>query len=309
MYPIHKILVCLDLTEVDPYLLKFVSYISQVSSSQKIYFASILKPVNIPEEISKKYPELITYSEKERKKKMEEEVSLHLDTSQEGLECIYEVRHGQKAKKILQLTRELGIDLVIMGKKKPKEGSGVLAQRLARRVACSLLIVPAGFDQKIRKLLVPVDFSDYSKIAVEEAITIAGTRDHSVEIVCQNVYHVPAGYTYTGKTFREFAKIMEKNAEKDFKNFIQKVDTRGVKITPVYSLDAYDDPVREIYKKSKVIRADLVVIGARGRTPATALFLGSMAERLIRKGFKIPLLIVRPKGKNAGIIEYLMEEV
>jgi nucleotide-binding universal stress UspA family protein len=51
----------------------------------------------------------------------------------------------------------------------------------------------------------------------------------------------------------------------------------------------------------------MIIIGAKGRTAATALFIGSLAERLIQINNKVPLLVTRPKGKNAGIIEYILE--
>lgn len=308
MYPIRKILVCLDLTEADPFLIKFVSYISQTSTPEKIYFASTLKDTKLPEEISKKFPELSAFSAEERENKMKEQVDRYLDSTLLA-NSVYIVKHGQKAKKILQLSIEEGIDLVIIGRKKGMEGSGVLAQRLARRLQCSLLIIPQGFEPKIETLLVPSDFSDYSEIAMEEAITIAGRQNSGIKIICQNVYHVPAGYHYTGKSYEEFAKIMEKNTEIDYETFIKKIDTKGVDISPVYSLDSNDDPVEDIYEMAHKIHADCIIIGARGRTTATALFLGSMAERLIRQDFEIPLLIVRPKGRNAGIIDYLREEI
>ena len=55
------------------------------------------------------------------------------------------------------------------------------------------------------------------------------------------------------------------------------------------------------------MHADAIVIGAKGRTDTTAIFIGSSAEKLIHIDSTIPIMIVRPKGRRAGIIELLKD--
>jgi nucleotide-binding universal stress UspA family protein len=224
-----------------------------------------------------------------------------------GLSISYIVKEGTLSKKIIKLAEEKSVDMIIIGRKVNLPGTGVASQRLARRASCSLLIVPEGSKPKISKLLVPSDFSDHSKEALEEAILIAENHGGKVEIICQNVFHVPSGYHFTGKTFEEFSEIMKMHAEINFKKFIRKIDTKGIKITPVYTKDDDDDPVQEIVSAAMELNADGIVIGAKGRTAATALFIGSIAERLIQYNDQLPLLVTRPKGKNAGILDYILE--
>jgi len=100
---------------------------------------------------------------------------------------------------------------------------------------------------------------------------------------------------------------MKIHAEINFKKFIRKIDTKNITITPVYTQDEDDDPVEDILAKAKEIHADAIIIGAKGRTAATVLFIGSMAERLIQLNEEFPLLVTRPKGKNAGILDYILE--
>jgi nucleotide-binding universal stress UspA family protein len=223
------------------------------------------------------------------------------------VEFSYVVKDGQLSKKILKLAHEKSADMIIVGRKVELPGTGVVSQRLARRASCSLLIIPEKSSPKIERLLVPSDFSDYSKDAMEEAIMIVEKFGGTPEIVCQNVFNVPSGYHFTGKSYEEFTSIMLTHAEINFKKFIRKIDTKGVKITPVYTQDDDDDPVEEILAKAIEIDADSIIIGAKGRTAATALFIGSMAERLIQFNDQFPLLVTRPKGKNAGILDYILE--
>ena len=46
-----------------------------------------------------------------------------------------------------------------------------------------------------------------------------------------------------------------------------------------------------------------MVIGSRGMTSAAAVFMGSVTEKLIRHNRKIPMLIVKKKGENAGLFK------
>jgi nucleotide-binding universal stress UspA family protein len=144
-------------------------------------------------------------------------------------------------------------------------------------------------------------------MALEKAVTFAGKIDPTPEVIAQNVFQIPTGYHYTGKTFEEFGEIMKKNAKKDYENFISELKLKKVKLKDIYTLDKDDDVITAIYKKAKDLKADIIIIGAKGRTATTAIFIGSKAEKMVQLDSDIPLLIIRPKGKRAGFREYLQE--
>ncbi|MBD3627200.1 universal stress protein [Cyclobacterium sp.] len=306
MYQIKKIIVCLDQSEMDKTLVKFAAFIAKTNQSKKIYFTNVIRNLSIPKDILNEFPNLISNMVEERENQMKKVVADNFDPNLK-VSTSFIVKEGQLSKKILKLANEKSADLILVGRKTKLPGSGVISQRLARRASCSLLIVPENSLPKIKKLLVPSDFSDYSKDALEEAIEIAEKNEGKSEVFCQNVYSVPSGYHFTGKSYEEFSQIMLKNAEVNYKKFIRKIDSKSVKIKPLYTKDEDDDLVVDIISKAQEIKADMIIIGAKGRTAATALFIGSMAERLIQMNDKVPLLVTRPKGKNAGIIEYILE--
>lgn len=306
MYQIKKLIVCLDLSEMDETLVKFAYFIAKTNQTSKIYFTNVIRNLNIPKEVLKEFPNLINSMIDERKGEMQKIIDKHFDKSL-ATECALVVKEGQLSKKILKLAHEKSADMIIVGRKVTMIGTGVVTQRLARRASCSLLIVPEKSVPKIDRILVPSDFSDYSKDAMEEAILIAEKNGGKVEIICQNVFTVPSGYHFTGKSYEEFTAIMQTHAEINYKKFIRKIDTKGFDITPIYTKDDDEDPVEDIIQKAIEIEADGIIIGAKGRTAATALFIGSMAERLIQLNDKFPLLVTRPKGKNAGLLDYILE--
>ncbi|ERM84594.1 universal stress protein [Rhodonellum psychrophilum GCM71 = DSM 17998] len=306
MYQIKKLIVCLDQSDLDKTLVKFASFIANANQTKKIYFTNVIRNLNIPKDVLEEFPHLIENMVEERKNQMKSLVESNISIFKD-IELSYVIKEGQLSKKILKLAHEKSVDMIIVGRKVNLPGTGVISQRLARRAGCSLLIIPEGAVPKIDRLLVPSDFSDYSKDAMEAAILVSEKYGGMAEIVCQNVFTVPSGYHFTGKSYEEFSAIMLMHAEINFKKFIRKIDTKNIKITPVYTKDDDDDPVEEILQKAKDVHADAIIIGAKGRTAATALFIGSMAERLIQLNDEFPLLVTRPKGKNAGILDYILE--
>ncbi|MEP0714234.1 universal stress protein [Algoriphagus sp.] len=305
MYLIKKMVVCLDQTSLDQTLVQHAAFIAQVNQTKKIYFVNVIKNLSIPKEVLEEFPNLVENMINERQEAMEATVKEHFKNTK-GISLNFIVKEGSLSKKILKLAEEKSADMILIGRKVHLPGTGVASSRLARRASCSLLIVPEGSVTRMQRLLVPSDFSDYSKDALEEAIMI-GEKHGGIEIVCQNVFTVPSGYHYTGKSYEEFTQIMKMHAEINYKKFIRKIDTKSNTIKPVYTQDVNDDPVEEIVAKAREIGADGIIIGAKGRTAATALFIGSMAERLIQYNDSIPLLVTRPKGKNAGILDYILE--
>ncbi|MFC4872942.1 universal stress protein [Negadavirga shengliensis] len=306
MYQTKKIIVCLDQTEMDKTLVQFAAFIASINQSKKIYFTNVIRNLSIPKDVLKEFPNLIDNMMEERKNQMKKTVEEHFDKSL-STNMSFVVKEGQLSKKILKLANDKSADIILVGRKITLPGTGVLSQRLARRASCSLLIVPENSSPKAKKLLVPSDFSDYAKDAIEEAIEIAEKNGRKGEIICQNVFTVPSGYHFTGKSFEEFSSIMQTHAEVNYKKFIRKIDTKGININPIYTMDKDDDPTDDIIQKALDIKADMIIIGVKGRTAATALFIGSLAERLIQRNDKVPMLVTRPKGKNAGIIEYILE--
>ena len=299
-------IVCLDQSPLDETLIAYAGFIAKVNQVKKIYFSHVVKNFSLPKEMLESFPTLLDSMLQDRKEAMEKLVREKFPTIK-GLEIGFVVKEGNLSKKILKLAEEKSADLILIGRKVALPGTGVASHRMARRASCSLLIVPEQSQPKLSTLLVPSDFSDHSIHALEEAIGIAKKYSGGIEIIFQNVLSIPSNYATTGKTYEEFAALMKKHAESNFKKFIRKIDTKGIPITPIYTQDDDDDPVQEIVAAALEHKAEVIIIGAKGKTGATALHIGSMAERLIQFNKSLPLLVTRPKGKHAGVLDYLLD--
>lgn len=301
MITFDKILVCLDLSDIDASSIRNACEIAKVTQTTKVTFLNVIKDFNLPDSLKKEFPDLIDQAIDERKKKIQEAVKSSFDC--EKIQTDILIRQGNATKEILSASIDVGADLIVLGRK--KESDSVLSTRVVRRAACNILLVPTATNLSFQTIHLPVDFSNYSSLSLETALSITG--ENQADILLQNVFNVPSSYRYSGKTFEEFAAIMEENSAKDLNVLMKQAKVVNQKLQPIHTLDNGQNVINMIYKEAKDRNANLIVMGAKGRTAASALFIGSKAERMIQVNDSIPLMVVRKKGANAGILESLQD--
>lgn len=306
MYKFNKVLVGLDHSAMDKDLIKAASELCILSGTKEIFFINVIKDFDLPDSLKKEFPDLVDKALEERRIDIQKAVDQYFDCAEVKIAINVIVEQGSVTKTLLKLSAKQKVDLFILGRKNDRK-AGVLITRIARRALCSLLIVPKGKKLAFNNFLVATDFSNYSKSAMEKAITLARKSGGKTKLTVQNVYQVPTGYHYAGKTFEGFAEIMKDNAAKDYARFMADFNTKGLKINPIYSLDKDDNIIGVIAKEAKKGHADMLIIGAKGRTAAAALFIGSKAERLVQLNEEVPMLVIRPKGRGAGFFDYLKD--
>lgn len=310
----RKILVGLDGSEMDKTIMSFINYILKSSPVEHIYFLNVINKVAHLADDGIQAKKISEAALKERESKLRKRLDESIETETDA-QFHLEVKKGNPSKEFLLFAAKEDIDVIITGRKKTLKGSNTLNLKLARRAACNLVVVPEGYNPGLKKLLVPVDvahfnidaLADYSKQAIDYAIYISRSNNNEVEIVCQNVYSVPTGFHTSGKSFEQFAEVMKENSEKAFEAWIQTIDCEAVPITPVYSLK-HNLSYGEIIKATAVEHdVNGIIIGAKGRSASSSIFMASTAEDLIRNIDYLPLTIVRPKGVTVGLFSSLRE--
>jgi len=306
MQPIKKILVGLDMSKMDDDLIKFISFVTKSSPAQDIYFIHVVNRSS--EDIfynvdNKKIDEVAIEN---RRLKLQKEVDEELDTSGKVRVHLI-VKLGSPVKEILRFITREKIDIMVTGNKNKSGGSGVLNQRLAPRAPCYLIVIPEGHQPELTKLLIPIDFSEYSRQALEYAIYISKSNQRKIELVCLNIYYVPTGYHYSGKTYDEFALVMKDNAEKEFKSWIARINVEEILLKPVFVLDKHDNFGQAVKKQAAEHGISGVIIGAKGRSATSAIFIGSTAEKLVTAIDYLPLTVVRPIGKTSSVLESIAD--
>lgn len=292
----------LDLTEMDDHIIRYAAMMCRALSVEKIVFVHIAKSLELPQKVLKEYPDLLAPLDESIQMDLQKKIGSFFDTAP-NTEVIIEVKEGDPIEKILRLTKIKEVDLILMGRKRSLKGSGIVSSRIARKSPCSLLLIPENSPHLISKIMVPVDFSRHSALAVSCAGHISEAT--GAELFFTNVYKVPSGYHATGKSYQEFASIMEHHAHHDYQDFL--VRHQLTKEVPCFYLLSKDgDYAERLYQYSRDIQADLIVLGSRGRTSAAVVLIGSLAEKLTYLDHDIPLFIVKEKGENMGFIQALM---
>jgi len=304
MYNIKRILIGLDLSPLDPVLIKYTSYIASILKSTDIYFFHIAASLEVPEEIKEEFPGVATPVDENIKSVIRKNLDENYSRN-DNCKLHIEVREGNAAEKILHWSEIKKVDLIIMGRKRELKGSGSLPGKMVKLSHCSVLMVPEDASLEISKILVPIDFSKSSKLAVEEAVIL--TKLTNSELIFHHAYHVPTGYHTSGKSYEEFAEIMLNQVVKEFNRYIKEIDLPYDEVRCEYTLDKHQDPAEQASEIANKINVDIIIIGSRGRQLIASIILGSVAEKMTKYDDHIPLLVVKDKKQNLNFFEALMK--
>ncbi len=301
--PVQKAMVCLDFTETDQTLIAYADFMANIMQVEELIFLHAMKDADLPRELEN----ILSVEQRDFKGfllgKMEETVRTILP-EEHSYNIEFAITEGGITEHIVRFALSNEVDLVMLGRKVQSSGSGVILTRLARRLHCSLIIVPENTELVLDDILVCTDFSKWSEMALEAAVSFAA-QDDSVTIYCQNIFEVPTGYHASGKSYNEFAKIMKKHAHRRYREFISKIDTQSVAVAPIFTLHRKGNTATLIKDTAGSVEVNLVILGSKGRTFASSMFLGSFAEKLIREEFTMPLMILKAKHETLGVIKAL----
>lgn len=152
--------------------------------------------------------------------------------------------------------------------------------------------------KKIKKVLVCVDLSDYSKITMEYACALANslvTRLVVLNVInSRDVEAVRSASHYYPGQFSVEHYLKEANADR-YKRTLEMVKGHfHSDMTQVNILIKTGIPFKEILNTIEEEKVDLVITGNKGRGNALGTLLGSNAEKVFRHS-PVPVLSVRDR--------------
>lgn len=136
----------------------------------------------------------------------------------------------------------------------------------------------------MKKILVPIDFSEYAMNAYTFACEIAEKTKGEVTLIHVIEYPAAPGFNTTGEvtmnTFTDAYMIeLVKKAKGDLEELTFNKHFSELKIT--YKIEL-GNPYENIAKVIDDEKADLVVMGTKGSSGLHELFIGSNAEKVVR---------------------------
>jgi nucleotide-binding universal stress UspA family protein len=137
-----------------------------------------------------------------------------------------------------------------------------------------------------KKILVATDFSELGRAAVVTALELAKALDAQVDVLhAFTMLGMADSGGYTAAQLQQF----ETNARADLS---QAADAIGRAGRLGESLLAPGEPSQQILRAAESHKADLIVLGSRGRRGLSRMVLGSTAEHVLRKAH-VPVLVIK----------------
>ena len=210
------------------------------------------------------------------------------------------VRHGKPFDEIGALARSREADLVVIatrgytGLKNVWLGS--TAERVVRHAPCAVLTVPprngkaTGFQ--LRRIVVPIDFSETSAQALPYAAALA--EQFGAEIILLHVIEWVAVPAELGAAPSAITEADKGSVAKDLLRLRQEALGEDF---PGRTIVRAGAPFQEITRAAKEMGADMIILTTRGYTGLQNILLGSTAERVVRHA-DCPVLVVRKKAPH-----------
>ncbi|HYQ46609.1 MAG TPA: universal stress protein [Polyangiaceae bacterium] len=151
----------------------------------------------------------------------------------------------------------------------------------------------------IRRVMVPIDYSDNSKAALAYGAELALGFGASLDIV--HVWDRPTYLTDAvmvqrpGEAHKPIGELIRENAERDMTEFLSEVS-----LPTTLSISrrlVSGEPASALLAELKKGEHDLVVLSTHGRTGLAHLLLGSIAEKLVRLS-PVPVLTVPVRSRS-----------
>lgn len=147
----------------------------------------------------------------------------------------------------------------------------------------------------IKNILVPIDFSDYSKNALRYAVQFAKNfqaKMYLIYVVEPMIY--PADFSMGQVAIPSMDADLQNRAEEELKNLANSFVDSSLEIE---TLIKTGKPFVEINETAKEIDADLIIMATHGHTGVEHLLFGSTAEKVVRKA-PCPVLTLREPIKG-----------
>jgi nucleotide-binding universal stress UspA family protein len=211
---------------------------------------------------------------------------------------------GSPVTAILEQAASAAADLVVMGTHGTSGFQhlllGSVTEKVLRKATCPVLTVPprlqSGAVEAFHHAMCAVDFSDCSREAVKAAATVLAASDARLTLlhVMEWPWHEPPVPGMEGvppaqaQALLEYRRYLETSAADGLKGIAAALAPDHTVSTAV----RFGKPWMELLDAAREARADLIVLGVRGRSAVDIGVFGSTTNQLVRRA-TCPVLTVR----------------
>lgn len=202
---------------------------------------------------------------------------------EDGVLAVTEYRFGNTFDQIITASEDHNVNVIIIGNEMKLDkngfGIGVLPEKLTRKAQKPVWVHRTDASTEPKNILCPVDFSESSRRALNNAFKIA--RIFSSKLYILNVYE-PLGNLYSPRLNvdpKDVDAELEKENKETYQKFVEEINFTGVDYEMVQLKGKAYEIISEFISKKSI---DLMLIGATGKTMLSRILLGSLTERIAR---------------------------
>jgi len=190
---------------------------------------------------------------------------------------------------ILSYVDEHDVDLIAMGThgRKPlaRFFLGSVTEKVVHHAPCPVMSTRIT-DQDVKsiepykRIVVPIDFSEQSKAALNLAKELLFDKDGQLELihVIEDIVH-PAYYSSEANSLFDFMPDIREKSEESIRKMAEE-ETKGLNANVVIEEGRI---AKQVLNYADSTQADLIVMGTHGLNALEQLFIGSVANQVIRK--------------------------
>jgi nucleotide-binding universal stress UspA family protein len=283
-------MVALPRTDADPGLLRYAANVARLGTASEVHFVHVI-PYPLPG--------LVEPDGARIEQEVRAAVRQHFTGVPAAVPLSFEVVPGPLLDRLLTTVADRHADVLFLGHRREHPGQWATARRLAMKAPCSVWMIPDGSKATFDRILAPIDFSDPTADSLRVAVSMAQLVGHA-ECFALHVYFNEAVATYEG-----YDQVIRGQEAAEFQKFIAGIDTKAVRISPVFEEGA--NVAHVIHQVAADRWCDLVVMATRGRSRSASILLGSVTEQAIREAH-VPLLVVKHYGAQMGLLRALLEK-
>lgn len=140
----------------------------------------------------------------------------------------------------------------------------------------------------MKKIIVPIDFSNHSEYALKTAALLA--KKNKATIYALHMLDIQeVSLTQSENYNKEKSVFLLKLAEKRIQKFLKKDYLKGISVIPVIN---HYKVFSQINKIAEDVHADIIIMGSHGASGLKEFFVGSNTEKVIRYS-TLPVLIIK----------------
>lgn len=205
------------------------------------------------------------------------------------------MERGVAFEKIIQIAQDRDVNVIMVGSGSKKENDnfklGTTVEKLMRKNQIPLWVVKNGAIKPIQKIVCPVDFSNSSIRAFQNAVTLTERFDTELNLihVFEPVMSTSARLSVNAKEENKKRKELK---EKELNDFLSNYQLDHIRLTKDLLMGV---PFLEILRYIKRNNSDLLIMGTTGKTGLSKLLMGSVTEKVTRE---LPCSFITTKAKD-----------